>query len=150
MVFLALAYVIRLRDGTYAVRSSDYPDCEGRSSQGWPAREQFRRVLADRVRQMIDQGEIPVLYESLDQVAPIFQSHCRKQIPAPDRLPKTNDYGVIEPVELSPEVAERLRINIAHQVRQWRETQSSSSDECDEFGVPITRDVARGEFLTGE
>ena len=140
MVFLALAYVIRLRDGTYAVRSSDYPDCEGRSSQGWPAREQFRRVLADRVRQMIDQGEIPV--QSLDQVAPIFQSHCRRQIPAPDRLPNTNDYGVIEPVELSPEVAERLRINIAHQVRQWRETQSSSSNECDEFGVTMINDVA--------
>jgi hypothetical protein len=143
MVFLALAYVIHLRDGTYAVRSLDYPGCEGRSSQGWPAREQFRHILSGRVRQMIDLGEIPMLYESLDQVAPIFQSHCRKQIPAPDRLPKTNDYGVIEPVELSPEVVERLRINIAHQVRQWRETQSPSSNEHDESGVPIANDVAR-------
>ena len=137
MVFLALAYVIRLRDGTYAVRSLDYPHCEGRSSQGWPARERFRRIVGDCIRQMIHRGEIPMLYESLDQVTPIFQSHCRKQIPAPDRLPNTNDYGVIEPVELSPKVAEQLRINIAHQVRQWLETQSSSSNECDESGVPI-------------
>ena len=69
MLWYALANQIRLRDGTYAVRSVDYPECEGRSPQGWAAREEFRRALRDRVRQMIEKGEVPILYRLLDEAA---------------------------------------------------------------------------------
>ena len=118
MLWYALANQIRLRDGTYAVRSADYPECEGRSPQGWAAREEFRRALGDRVRQMIEEGDVPILYRSLDEVAPIFKFHCRKQIPAPDRLPKTFDLGVIEQVILSDDVAARFASMVSAQVRQ--------------------------------
>ena len=118
MLLYALANQIRLRDGTYAVRSADYPECEGRSPQGWAAREKFRRALRDRARQVIEEGEVPILYRSLDEVAPIFKSHCRKPIPAPDRLPNTFDLGVIEQVILSDDVAARFASMVSAQVRQ--------------------------------
>lgn len=108
-----LAYLVRLRDGTYAVRSPDYPGCEGRDPEPWPAREHFRRAISDRIHEMIEQSEVPVLYRSHYEIKPIFLSHCKTEIPAPDRLPNTYDYGVIEHVALSPEGAERLTAMLA-------------------------------------
>jgi hypothetical protein len=67
---------------------------------------------------MIEEGDVPILYRSLDEVAPIFKFHCRKQIPASDRLPKTFDLGVIEQVILSDDVAARFASMVSPQVRQ--------------------------------
>lgn len=88
MVCFVLAYVIRLQDGAYAVRSLDYPDCEARNSQGWPAREEFRRTLRDRVHQMINQGQTPVLYDSLADVAPILNCIAGSRFPQQTGLRK--------------------------------------------------------------
>jgi hypothetical protein len=108
MAHFSIAHVLRLRDGMYAVRSAEYPSCEGLDAEIWPAREQFRQALSEHVRQMIRDGEMPSLYLSLEEAEAIFGEHCRTQIPAPDRLPKTYDYAVIVEVDLPADDAERL------------------------------------------
>ena len=130
MLLYALANQIRLRDGTFAVRSADYPECEGRSPQGWAAREEFRLSLGDRVPQMIEEGNVPILYRSLDEIAPIFKSHCRKQMPAPDRLPNTFDLGVIEEVSLSDDVATRFASMVSAQIRQERPVSTAGQTDA--------------------
>jgi hypothetical protein len=108
MMLFAVAHLLRLSDGTYAVRSTDYPECEGRDKQIWPARERFRRALNERVEEMLERGERPALYWSAEEIQPFFEAHCAMQIPAPDRMPSTFDVGLIEPVMLSSASAERL------------------------------------------
>ena len=49
MAHFSIAHIVRLRDGTYAVLSADYPQCEGRDIQAWPAREKFRSALSEQV-----------------------------------------------------------------------------------------------------
>jgi hypothetical protein len=65
MAHFSIAHMLRLRDGMYAVRSAEYPSCEGHDLQAWAAREQFRHALTEQVRQMIQDGEVPRLYLSL-------------------------------------------------------------------------------------
>jgi hypothetical protein len=108
MLLYAVAHQMRLSDGSYAVRSAQYPGCEGRSPQPWLARREFQRALCERVSNMIQEGKIPTLYHSLEEVKSIFAGHCRMQIVAEDRLPTTFDYGVIELVSLSADAAEHL------------------------------------------
>jgi hypothetical protein len=108
MAHFSIAHVLRLRDGMYAVRSVEYPSCEGCDAQMWPAREQYRQALSAHIRQMIQDGEMPSLYLSLEEAEAIFSEHCKTQIPAPDRLPKTYDYAVIVEVNLPADDAERL------------------------------------------
>jgi hypothetical protein len=108
MAHFSIAHVLRLRDGMYAVRSAEYPSCEGLDAEIWPAREQFRQALSEHVCHMIRHGEVPSLYLSLEEAEAIFGEHCKMQIPAPDRLPKTYDYAVIVEVDLPPDDAERL------------------------------------------
>src|SRR5262252_5214807 len=107
MWYAALAQLLRLQDGSFAVRSADYPECEGRSTEAWTARVAFRRSLADRVQELIALGQVPKLYRSPELQA-AFPSHCRLQIPASDRAPNTFDFGVIEPVKLSSDAEHRL------------------------------------------
>jgi hypothetical protein len=108
MAHFSIAHIMRLRDGMFAVRSTDYPSCEGHDLQVWPAREQFRHALSEQVRQMIQEGQVPSLCLSLEEAEEVLSEHCRMQIPAPDRLPKTFDYAVIVEVDLAAEDAERL------------------------------------------
>jgi hypothetical protein len=108
MAHFSIAHVLRLRDGMYAVRSAEYPSCEGCDLHMWPAREQFRQALSAHVRQMIQQGEMPSLYLSLEEAESVLSEHCKMQIPAPDRLPRTYDYAVIVEVNLAAEDAERF------------------------------------------
>ena len=108
MMLFAVAHLLRLCDGTYAVRSTDYPGCEGQDQQVWSAREQFRRAVDKRVEEMLERDQRPTLYWSADEIKPIFAAHCRIQIPAPDRMPNTFDVGLIEPVMLSAASAQRL------------------------------------------
>ena len=108
MAHFSIAHVLRRQDGMYAVRSAEYPSCEGCDVQVWPAREQFRLALSEHVRQMIQQGEMPSLYLSLEEAESILKEHCKIQIPAPDRLPRTHDYAVIVEVNLAAEDAERF------------------------------------------
>ena len=66
MAHFSIAHIVRLRDGTYAVLSADYPQCEGRDIQAWPAREKFRAALSEQVHALIGEGELPPgLYVSL-------------------------------------------------------------------------------------
>jgi|HubBroStandDraft_6_1064221.scaffolds.fasta_scaffold1387078_1 hypothetical protein len=108
MAHYSIGHVLRLRDGMYAVRSADYPSCEGCDAQLWTAREQFRQALSEHVRQMIQQGEMPALYLSLEEAEATIGEHCKMQIPAPDRLPKTFDYAMIVEVSLPAADAERF------------------------------------------
>ena len=108
MAHFSIGHVVRLRDGTFAVRSAEYPSCEGRDLQMWSAREQFRAALTARARQSIAEGELPPLYLSLEEARSDLPAHCARQIDADDRLPKTFDYAVIVEVELLAEEAERL------------------------------------------
>ena len=108
MAHFSIAHVVRLRDGTYAVRSAAYPSCEGRDLQAWAARQQFRQALTEHIRQMIREGEVPPLYLSLEEAEEDLREHCKIQIEAPDRLPKSYDYAVIVDVDLAAEDAERF------------------------------------------
>ena len=117
VLLFALAYTHRLQDETYVVRSLDYPACEGRNAENWPAREQFRHVLGDRVREMVEQGEVPILYDSADDLAPILSSRGMTQIAAPDRHPSSYDTWLIVPVSPLGETAERLAAMRVAQVR---------------------------------
>jgi len=122
MMLFAVAHLLRLCDGTYAVRSTDYPGCEGRDQHIWPAREQFRCALDECVAEMLERDERPTLYWSFDQIKPFFLAHCRTQIHAPDRRPNTFDVGLIEPVTLSAASAKRLEaIRTAYEWEQMRE-----------------------------
>jgi hypothetical protein len=109
MAHFSIGHVVRLRDGSFAVRSAEYPACEGRDLQMWPAREQFREALTERAREAIAKGDLPPLYQSLDEARASLPGHCERQIEAPDRLPKTFDYAVIVEVELGAEEAERFK-----------------------------------------
>ena len=108
MAHFSIAHVLRLRDGRYAVRSAEYPSCEGYDAEMWPARQQFQQALSEHVHEMIQRGEMPCLYLSLEEAEAIFSEHCKTQIPAPDRLPKTYDYAVIVEVNLPADDAERF------------------------------------------
>jgi hypothetical protein len=108
MAHFSIGYVLRLRDGMYAVRSAQFPSCEGCDVQVWPAREKFRQALSEHVRKMIKQGEMPSLYPSLEEAESGLSKRCRVQIPADDRLPNTFDFATIVEVDLSAEEAERF------------------------------------------
>jgi hypothetical protein len=108
MPHFVIAHVMRLRDGLYAVRSAEYPACEGHDVQVWTAREQFRRALCEHVTYMLQEGELPLLYLSLQEAELMLPEQCRTQIEAPDRLPKTFDYAVIVEVDLPADDAERF------------------------------------------
>jgi hypothetical protein len=108
MAHFSIAHILRLRDGTFAVRSPAYPACEGHDLDAWAAREQFRAALSEQVRQMIQDGEAPPLYLSMEEAGEDLSVHCKMQIEAPDRLPKTYDYAVIVEVDLAAEDAERF------------------------------------------
>jgi hypothetical protein len=109
MAHFSIAHVLRLRDGMYAVRSADYPQCEGRDVQVWPAREKFRTALSEQVTGMIEQGELPpALYPTLDEAQSKLGVHCRMQLESEDRQPNTSDYAVIVDLDLPSIEAERL------------------------------------------
>lgn len=108
MAHFSIAHIVRLRDGTFAVRSAEFPSCEGRDMQMWPAREKFRAALSEHVRQMIEHGEMPRLYPSLVEAEVKFSEHCKLQLPADDRLPNSFDYATIVDLDLPPDDAERL------------------------------------------
>jgi hypothetical protein len=108
MAHFSIAHIVRLRDGTFAVRSAQYPSCEGHDLQAWAAREQYRQALSEHVRQMIQEGEVPPLYLSLEEAEEDLSEHCKLQIEAPDRLPKSYDYAVIVEIDLAAEDAERF------------------------------------------
>jgi hypothetical protein len=108
MAHFAIAHVMRLRDGLYAVRSAEFPACEGRDVALWPARAQFRQALSEHVSGMLRDGEMPSLFLSLEEAESVLGEHCKVQIEAPDRLPKTFDYTVIVEVELAADDAERF------------------------------------------
>jgi hypothetical protein len=57
---------------------------------------------------MIQDGEVPPLYLSFEEAQEDLSLHCKVQIEAPDRLPKTYDYAVIVEVDLAAEEAERF------------------------------------------
>jgi hypothetical protein len=128
VLLFALAYLRRLRDETYVVRSLDYPACEGRSSESWPAREQFRYLLEDRIRHKVEEGEAPILYDSADDLAPTLSELSRTQIPAPDRCPSTYDTWLIVPVSPSGETAERLAAMRVAQVPEGMASQGVGPD----------------------
>ena len=101
MLLLAIAYRLRLDDGSFVFRSLDYPGIEGRSVDAWRAREQFRRSLSDTADRMIEQGQLPTLYDSLEDVNIRLDAQRDAQFDAPNRLAKSFIDGAIIPTELS-------------------------------------------------
>ena len=109
MTHFAIAHVLRLRDGLYAVRSAEFPGCEGRDLELWPAREQFRQALSEHVG-ADDPGRRDAVPCSLRwrRRKQAWARIAGSQIEAEDRMPKTYDYAVIVEVDLAPDDAERL------------------------------------------
>ena len=115
MAHFSIAHIVRLRDGTYAVLSADYPQCEGRDIQAWPAREKFRAALSEQVHALIGEGELPPgLCLSLEEAQAAFDAQCRTPLEVEDRQPQTSDYAVIVDFDLSAAEAERFAKMRAH------------------------------------
>ena len=113
MVLFAVAHALRLEDGSYAVRSPEFPGCEARNAQVELAREQFGEALRERSLQMIQAGAAPPLY-SYEELAPSFATRCTMQIPAPDRPQPVDVLHVDRAVqpELRPQILEVLAIRL--------------------------------------
>jgi hypothetical protein len=107
MLMFAVAHAVQLRDGTYAVRSPDFPGCEARNTHVELAREQFGDILQERLLEMIAAGKAPALY-TYEELAESFPARCALQISVPDRMPATFDRVMAVRAKLSPEAAERL------------------------------------------
>jgi DNA-binding TFAR19-related protein (PDSD5 family) len=115
MLLFAVAHAVQLEDGSYAIRSSEFPGCEARNARVELARDQFGDALRERSLEMIEAGEVPPLY-TYEELGPSFADRCIVQIPAPDRMPGTFDRVIAVRVKLPPEAAERLRtIRVAPQ-----------------------------------
>lgn len=109
MLCFAFANLLQLADESFAVRSLDYPEVEGRGSDGWSAREQFRQALGEYVHREIDQGRLPVLFDSVDDIKGKLPGYSKKYLDAPDRRPKSSDLTLIIPVELALDTANALQ-----------------------------------------
>jgi hypothetical protein len=107
MLLFAVAHALRLEDGCYAIRSSEFPGCEARSAHVEVAREQFGNALRERLLEMIGAGEVPPLY-TYEELGPSFADRCTVQIPAPDRMPGTFDRVIAVRAKLPPEAAQRI------------------------------------------
>ena len=107
MLLFAVAHALQLEDGTYAIRSPEFPGCETRSVRVELAREQFGEVLAGRVLEMIEAGEVPLLH-SYEELAASFAGRCSAQLPAADRMAGTFDRVLAVRAKLPPEAAARL------------------------------------------
>ncbi len=108
MLLFAVAHVMQLNDGSYAVRSSEFPGCEARSAHIEVAREQFGEGLRERLLEIIEAGEVPALY-TCEELGPSFADRCTVQIAAPDRMPGTFDRVIAVRAKLPPEAAQRLK-----------------------------------------
>ena len=61
-MFFAIAHAFKLNDGTYAVRSPEFPGCEARDVAAERAREKCGDILREHVRQMLESGATPRLF----------------------------------------------------------------------------------------
>jgi hypothetical protein len=107
MLLFAVAHALRLRDGTYAIRSPDLPGCEVRGSQLQLVREEFSEALRDRALEMVKAGETPRLY-TFEELESCFAVHCQSQVQAPDRLSGSFDTAIIVRAKLPDETARRV------------------------------------------
>jgi hypothetical protein len=99
-----MKHALQLEDGTYAVRSPEFPECEGRDGEVERAREQFGVALRQRVLQMIEAGTRPSLYR-YDELEARFAARCVMQISAPDRAAGSFDRVMPIRVHLPAEAA---------------------------------------------
>jgi hypothetical protein len=106
-MLFTIAHALKLEDGTYAVRSPEFPECEGRDAEVERAREQFGAALRQRVLQMIEAGTRPSLY-GYDELEARFAARCVMQISASDRAPGSFDRVMPIRVHLPAEPAARL------------------------------------------
>jgi hypothetical protein len=139
MLLFAVAHALRLEDGSYAIRSSEFPGCEARSAHVEVAREQFGEVLRERLLEMIGAGEAPPLY-TYEELGPSFADRCTVQIPAPDRMPGTFDRVIAVRAKLPPEAAQRIGSIRVTPLREPHasEPKPSSLGEAD----PVARDTS--------
>jgi DNA-binding TFAR19-related protein (PDSD5 family) len=107
MPLFAVAHAVQLQDGSYAIRSSEFPGCEARSAHVEVAREQFGEALRERLLEMIEAGAAPSLY-TFEELGPGFADRCTVQMAAPDRMPGTFDRVIAVRAKLPPEAAQRL------------------------------------------
>jgi hypothetical protein len=145
MLLFAVAHAVQLEDGSYAIRSSEFPGCDARNAHVGLARDQFGDALRERSLEMIEAGEVPPLY-TYEELGPSFADRCIVEIPAPDRMPGTFDRVIAVRVKLPPEAVERLRtIRVAPQ-REPRtsEPKSSPIGEAD----PALRDTSAADDET--
>ena len=112
-MFFAIAHAFKLNDGTYAVRSPEFPGCEARDVAAERAREQFGDILREHVLQMLESGATPRLF-TYDELGASLPQRCGIQLPAPDRA--TDSFDTVMPVrvKLPPEAAARLAASSPH------------------------------------
>jgi hypothetical protein len=121
MPLFTVAHVQHLRDGTIAIRCSDFPECEVRAATMQAAREAFSAALSQRVHEMVEGGETPRLhtFEELDYA---FSVRCSVEMPAQNRQPGTFDTVIAVRAKLSPATAARLAAKRGDRPRVWRKT----------------------------
>ena len=132
MLCFAFANLLQLADESFAVRSLDYPEVEGRGRDGWSARERFRQALGEYVHAEIDQGRLPILFDSVDDIKHRFPEYSKKYLAAADRHPESSDIALIIPVELAPDTANALRRLSSASLETVAPTSSAVSNDLTE------------------
>jgi predicted RNase H-like HicB family nuclease len=140
MLLFAVAHAVQLEDGTYAVRSPEFPGCEARSAHVEVAREQFGDALRERLLEMIEAGEVPPLY-TCEELGASFAGRCAVQVSAPDRLPGTFDRVMAVRAKLPPAAAERLGTMRAAPHRELQTGEPSPVGATD----PAVRDTSAAD-----
>jgi hypothetical protein len=132
MLCFAFANLLQLTDKSFAVRSLDYPEVEGRGSDAWSAREQFRQALEEYVHREIDEGRLPTLFDSVDDMKQRFPGYSKKYLDAADRRPKSSDVALIIPVELASDTANALQRLSSASLETVAPTSSAVSNDLTE------------------
>lgn len=130
-MLFAIAHAFKLNDGTYAVRSPEFPGCEARDAAAERAREQFGDLLRDHVLQMLESGATPRLL-TYDELGATLPKRCGMQLPAPDRAADSFDTVMPVRVKLPPEAAAGLAASSRHpEPLDSAPTPPSAAEEAD-------------------
>jgi hypothetical protein len=107
MMLLVLAHVVRLRNGTYAARSSEFPRCRGEDADASVALSQLEAAIVQQIAAILEEGDTPRFF-SYEEIEVEMLKSCKHDVYEPDRAPGAGDVVLIRRMKLASELMERL------------------------------------------
>jgi len=89
-----IVHVLRLKSGMFVARSTEFPDCVGRSFEPEGAVRLLERSLIEKIVEMTETGEVAPLF-SYDELQVKWATHTRTELDEPERLPGNRDVFLI-------------------------------------------------------